>query len=380
MARTVKKQRGVFERPKGSGVWWICYFDQFGKKHREKVGLRQTAICAYQKRKTEIREGIFFPKIIKREVLFDQIATDALDYSKANKCPDAYRIDKWHYALILAWFKGRVAKEISPQEIEGKLSELAHKDELKPATLNRYRAFLSLIYSLANRNGKVDVNPARLVRLRKENNAIVRFLEAEEEKKLRAVLREDYSPLEAELDLALNTGMRRGEQYRLRWEDINLRLGIVTIPRSKHGERRYVPINSSAKLALETLQRQSDASGYVIPGQSGTRNKDPRRTFEAAVKESGILKFRYHDIRHTFASRLVMAGVDLRTVQELMGHKTIAMTIRYSHLAPSHQKEAIERLVSHALPLVNTVPTDTRTDTSHFERNSDGTVGSAQVH
>src|SRR4030095_200552 len=90
MARAVKKQRGIFERPKGSGVWWICYFDQHGKKHREKVGLRQTAICAYQKRKTEIRESIFFPKIIKREVLFDQIGADALDYSKANKCPDAY--------------------------------------------------------------------------------------------------------------------------------------------------------------------------------------------------------------------------------------------------------------------------------------------------
>jgi hypothetical protein len=70
-------------------------------------------------------------------VLFDQIGADALNYSKANKCPDAYRIDKWHYALILAWFKGRVAKEIRPQEIDEKLSGLALKDELKPATLNR---------------------------------------------------------------------------------------------------------------------------------------------------------------------------------------------------------------------------------------------------
>ncbi len=267
-----------------------------------------------------------------------------------------------------------------PQEIDEKLSELAGKKDLKPATLNRYRAFLSLVYSLANRNGKVEVNPARLVRLRKENNAVVRFLEAEEEEKLRRVLRESDRYLEAEFDLALNTGMRRGEQYRLRWEDVNCRLGIITIPRSKHGERRYIPINSAAKIALEVLQRQTDGSGYVVPGAKAPRNKDPRRTFEAAVKESGILNFRYHDIRHTFASRLVMAGVDLRTVQELMGHKTVAMTIRYSHLAPSHQREAIKRLVSVPSQRAQKIPTDTRTDTSDFQVNSESTLQTEQVH
>jgi Phage integrase family len=118
----------------------------------------------------------------------------------------------------------------------------------------------------------------------------------------------------------------------------------------------------------------------VVPGAKAPRNKDPRRTFEAAVKESGILNFRYHDIRHTFASRLVMAGVDLRTVQELMGHKTVAMTIRYSHLAPSHQREAIERLVSVPSQRAPKIPTDTRTDTSDFQVNSDSTLQTEQVH
>lgn len=226
----------------------------------------------------------------------------------------------------------------------------------------------------------MEVNPARLVRLRKENNAIVRFLEVQEEGKLRHDLRERDRCLEAEFDLALNTGMRRGEQYRLRWEDVNPRLGIITIPRSKHGERRYIPINSVARAALEVLQRQNDGSGYVVPGSKAPRNKDPRRTFEAAVKESGILNFRYRDIRHTFASRLVMAGVDLRTVQELMGHKTIAMTVRYSHLAPSHQREAIERLVSVPSQPVKTRPTDTRTDTRDFQASSEITVQTEQGH
>jgi integrase len=362
MPRPVKKQRGVYEYPQGSGVWWIQYFDQFSRRHREKIGLRQTAISAYQKRKTEIREGRFFPKTTKNEVPFEAIANDALVYSKANKCPDAYRIDRWHQFTVLNWFRGRIAKDITPQEIDEKLNELATDEKLKPATLNRYRAFLSLIYSLANRNGKVSVNPARLVRLRKENNASVRYLDPEEEARLRTVFREKSPELEAEFDLALHTGMRRGEQYRLRWSDINMQLGLITIPISKNGERRYIPVNSAAKAAFEVLWLRRDDTGYVIPGPGGQRNKDPRRSFEAAVKGAGITPhFRYHDIRHTFASRLVMAGVDLRTVQELMGHKTIGMTIRYSHLAPSHQREAIERIVPNTLQGITVVPTAIKT-------------------
>ena len=79
MVRNGKKHRGVFERPAGSGIWWICYFDQFGRKHREKVGMKQSAIAAYQKRKTKVREGHFFPETVRREVLFDEIGKDALD-------------------------------------------------------------------------------------------------------------------------------------------------------------------------------------------------------------------------------------------------------------------------------------------------------------
>ena len=155
----------------------------------------------------------------------------------------------------------------------------------------------------------------RLVRLRKENNAIVRYLGHEEEDRLRAVFQEQCPELEAEFDLALYTGMRRGEQYRLKWSDINQQLGLITIPKAKNGERRYIPINSAAKAALEALWLRRDSTGYVISGPGGQRNKDPRRTFEAAAKEAKLVShFRYHDIRHTFASRLVMAGVDLRTV------------------------------------------------------------------
>ncbi len=349
------KQRGIFEKLPGSGVWWIRYADQFGRIHREKIGTKSLAIAAYQKRKTEVREGRFFPESFKkRDVGFVEIARDALEYSRARNAVGSYKTDRWRMGTLLRWFRGRKAEDITAQEIERRLAELADEGRT-PATVNRYRALLSMIYSQAVRNGKLSKNPARLVRLRKENNARVRFLDDREEAVLREAIREKFPDGEAELDLALHTGMRRGEQYRLRWEDVDLAVGMISIPRSKHGELRHVPVNSVARAAFKALESRGDGSGYVCPGSPGKRERDWRRWLEEAVRLAGISDFRWHDLRHTFASRLVMAGVDLRTIQELLGHKTLAMTVRYAHLAPAHQLEAVERLTGNR--------TDTRTDT-----------------
>jgi site-specific recombinase XerD len=338
MRKSTKLPRGVFQR---DGVYWVRYADQSGRIHREKVGpFIKQAQAAYQKRKSEVREGKFFPKKARqRSVGFAEIAKDALEYSKANKVSAAYKADSWHMETLLNWFRERRGEDITPQDIDRKLSELADEGR-KPATLNRYRALVSLVYSLAMRNGKVTVNPARLVRLRQENNARARFLDEQEEAKLRKVIARHYPERERDFDLAVHTGMRRGEQYGLWWENVDLKRGLLTIPRSKHGEKRHIPINSVAHVALTIMREQRDDSGFVCKPLKW----DTRGWFAEAVRKAEIADFHWHDLRHTFASRLVMAGVDLRTVQELMGHKTIAMTVRYSHLAPSHQREAIERL------------------------------------
>ncbi len=356
-AKKRRNPRGIFERKPGE--WWIRYVDAQGHYRREVAGTKGNAIDLYRKRKTEALTGKKLPEKLRRAtVTFAEIARDALEYSKAHKVPEAAAHDRWRMETVLGWFRERAAADITPQEMERRLAELGEEGR-KPATLNRYRALLSLTYSIAMRNGKVSANPARLVRLRKENNARVRFLSAEEEATLRSKIRETYSDGEAEFDLALNTGMRRGEQYRLRWQDVNLKTGIITIPRTKHGEKRHVPINSAARVALEAMWLRRTAPGYVCPGAEGERARDWRRWFEEAAHSGGIENFHWHDLRHTFASRLVMAGVDLRSVQELLGHKTIAMTVRYSHLAPTHLQEAIERLTAK--------PTDTTTDTKHSE-------------
>jgi hypothetical protein len=212
--RPTKKVRGVFEKISGSDIWWICYFDADGRKRREKVGRKGAAIDLYRKRKTEIMEGRKLPgRIRARKVSFSELGQDALEYSRAHK--RSFGDDEIRMAKLKEWLGERPADSITPQEIERWLSS---RTSLKPATLNRYRALMSLVYRLGMQNGKVNFNPARLVHQRKENNARIRFLSIEEERVLRRIVETKYLSHLPELDLALNTGLRLSEQYGLSWE------------------------------------------------------------------------------------------------------------------------------------------------------------------
>ncbi|MFZ0416917.1 MAG: site-specific integrase [Candidatus Sulfotelmatobacter sp.] len=177
--------------------------------------------------------------------------------------------------------------------------------------------------------------------------------------------------------VALHTGMRPSEQYGLTWDRVDLLRQHVTIPKSKNGKVRHVRLNSAAVAAFKILRKRSfkilqkrSLSGVapVFVNIQGEPLQGYKHWFDPAVAEAGLKDFTWYCLRHTFASRLTMAGGDLRTLAELMGHQTIQMTMRYAHLAPSHTLAAVERLVAPSVlspDALRESRTATRTATGH---------------
>lgn len=195
----------------------------------------------------------------------------------------------------------------------------------------------------------------------------MRYLTPEEETKLRTELESSWPGHIPELDLALHTGLRLSEMYGLDWQDVDLTRCLLLIRRGKNGESRYVRLNSIALKALTELKKRGDGTGAVIRNLKGEKLSGPRYWFEKAIQKAGIADFHWHDLRHTFASRLTMAGVGLRATKEALGHKSTAMTVRYAHLDPDFLLNVVERLVPQSL-VTSAEPTDTTTDTSVLAR------------
>ncbi len=327
----MKKIRGVFEKIPGSGVWWIQYFDSDGRRRREKVGSKSAAIKSVELRRTKTREGAKMPVNIRaKKITFAEIAESALAWSRANKRSSGH--DTLRMPKLVAKFGARQAEDIDPSEITEWL-----ESQRTLATRNRYLALMKLAYRQAQSLGKIKTNPARLVRQRKENNERIRYLSAAEEVKLRAVMEKDYADRIPEFEIALMTGMRLSEQLTLDWSEIDLGAGTVHLSQTKNGRSRFVRLNSRALAIMGMMYERSVGSGRVFP----TKRPD---WFREAIRKAGIKDFTWHCLRHTFASRLIMAGVDLKTVQELMGHLSITMTARYAHLSPEHRAAALEKL------------------------------------
>ena len=337
--RIEKRERGVYEKEPGSDIWWIRYKVD-GTLHREKVGRRGDAIKLYKVRKTDALRGVKLPINLKqRGIRFRVIGDEAVAWYENHGQKDL-RTFKLRMDMILRDFGDRLVEDIKPSDIDIWLG--GH--DWAPATKNRYKSVFSKAFKLALADGKVSGNPARLVQQRPEKNGRMRFLSAEEEKKLREAIERRCPDHMPELDIALHTGMRKGEQYSLEWPQVSFRRKRILLEETKNGSSREVPMNKSCIAAMELLHQKREHDGRVCQSKYSKDLNDSRAWFDRCIQDAKISNFTWHCLRHTFISRLVMAGVDLRTVQELAGHKTISMTVRYAHLAPEHNQAAIEKL------------------------------------
>jgi integrase len=357
--------RGVFEKHKGTGKWYCAVLDEKGERHRELVGGYEAACNRYSEARDEARQGKYVApsghaSVIRRAAAtgptFEELAQAHLD-REVGRVSDAFHSENAYKKRRLCehFELGKIpAAQVTAEVINGVLAKIAKK--ASGATANRYRTFLGTVFAQALALGKVPANPIAKITVPKfkEKKGRTRFLTQEEEAALRREIQKRCPELEAELDLEINTGLRRGELFRIQRQNVNLQAGVLTVD-GKTGERS-LPLNAKATAAIRTLLARGDGSN-VIPEFQGEnarggpadakhieRQKDWRRGFEECVKAAGIRDFRYHDLRHTFASRLIMKGRGLKEVQELLGHTSLAMTLRYAHLAPGTLRSAVEAL------------------------------------
>lgn len=290
------------------------------------------------------------------------------------------RADETVYRLLTAFpdFQKRRLDQITAHDIERWRADRI-KGGTGPSTVNRYMDDLKSCLNKAVGWGYLKENPAKgMKRLKNTADPTPRYLSDDEHIALMAALDEredrireqrasanrwrrergrellpdlqnapyaDY--LKPLVILSINTGLRRGEALALTWDAIDFDRGILTVKPidAKSSKVRYIPLNTPTKEMLMAWRDWCGPARYVFEGPNGQPMHDVRTAWEGVLKSAGIDGFRWHDLRHTFASWLVIRGVDLNTVRELMGHSDYATTLRYAHLAPEVRAEAVERLV-----------------------------------
>lgn len=341
MARPGGMDRGLYERVKGSNVWWVCWFDSDGKKHREKAGTKSAARVLYQKRKTGALEGRKLPELNRREHKLSDVVERYKAEIEANKKSAA-----WDARIACLWVNEIGSVSIGNIQ-SGDIEKIKARwlEKLQPATVNRRLAYLKTLLNKAVRDGILERNPvaAGRVKMLRENAAPKEILYPDQEVLVRKFLsRADNLAM----TIALHTGLRISEQLGVKRKEVDLRQAGVEVTDAKGGGRQQVRLNRQALEAYEEILA-SHTSEWTFPGASASASMSRRtlsKHFEKACGAAGLTGFSWHCLRHTYISRLVMLGVDIVTVQHLARHKSIQMTLRYAKLAPDHKKYALDRL------------------------------------
>lgn len=331
--------KGIYKR---GDVYWIRYAGFDRKIVRESTGSTKfkDAEALLIQRKMAVKEGKL-PEIVRiADSTFGQLVNEYMKWAERQRC---YRSKVGFVKQLVETFGNRRLNTFNSLLVEKYQTERIHKGN-KPATVNRHLAMLKHMFTKAVewQMASEDVQKhIKRVKLLEENNRRLRYLSKEE---CGALIEACHNHLKPIVITAMNTGMRKGEILSLKWDNVDLRHGFILLDVTKNGERREIPINGTLRATLETLAFNVDGHKYVFHDRNGRPYQDIKKSFHAACKVAGIQGFRFHDLRHTFASHLVMAGVDLTTVKELLGHKTLTMTLRYAHLAPTHKVKALDIL------------------------------------
>lgn len=336
---TIKKRVG-----KKKVSWRIDYYDPEGKRVRKDFDLRKDAEAYLGKMMAAKKEGRYHDIFdIKKEnpITFKELVDRYVEIFCTQK---SFITKSNRLKVLMEYFGDRRLSQITYLDLElyrnkRKAIPARGKKTRADASVNREMALISHLFNKATEWEMLETSPLKKGQrlMFKENNQRLRFLS---EPEIEALLKACLPHLKPIVEVALLTGMRRGELLGLKWDQI--RNGFIYLTETKSGKARQIPINDRLAEVFKEVRREKQLkSPYVFADSKGRRYYEVKRSFPSACRKAGIEDFRFHDLRHTFASHLVMKGVSLKAVQELLGHADLTMTMRYAHLSKAHLQEAV---------------------------------------
>jgi integrase len=286
------------------------------------------------------------PQEPEPETLFSDFIKDTyLPLQRTNK-KRSYARDEQIAGVLFEFFAGMALKEIKKSDVEKFKkarcdSDTRYERKRSPATVNRELAVLSAVLTLGVDDELIPSNPCRRVKPLRMDNQRNRYLSHDEEKKLLAAL-DGQEWLKNVVTMAIHTGMRRGEIFKLRWFDVDFSRGVIHVRDTKTAKDRDVPMSGAVR---EMLERQPKTSGHVFPSpKTGGQLVDIKRPFGLACDAAKIKDLRFHDLRHTAATRMADEGINVVVIAEILGHGDIRTTKRYAHAMDEAKREAVEKL------------------------------------
>ncbi len=346
------------------GDSWVSDFWQDGKRYTKSWGAISKTVAKEKERKyrTEIKEGEHHQK--RKKILFERFTKKYLEYARLNKKPSSAKRNEVSVNMLMPSFKGILVEAIHPFQVE-KYKKNRIDNGANPATVNRDVVLIKNMMKKAVEWGYLRQNPLTGVKQLKGEKEKMWVLTDEEESKLleecgkRPQYRRNgkrHRYLRDLVEFAINTGMREGEIFRLKKTDIHTGKSYVVATDTKNHEDRNVPINDTAKEIIKR-QLENNLSEYLFCNSKNKKITVLTNAFWTAVDDAGLyrferdikgekvkIRFRFHDCRHTFGSRIGMNGADLKTIMEIMGHKTEKMSLRYQHPTTEHKLDVVKAL------------------------------------
>jgi integrase len=339
----------VFKR---GSLYYMDYVDASGTRRREstKTNNKKIADRIASKKELEVLEQTKLGITPIKPVLLSKFIKEYLEISKANKVNSTYTIDKIALEKLVEIITDRNLHEIREEHIEKykaeRLNQKAKNSErnISNTTVNKELSTIKNMLKMALRRGLIRKDPSEYVKKPQEPPGRVRYLTKDEMPRLLEACKK-HSYLYLFVVIALNTGMRKSEILNLSWLDIDFDHNLIHLDQTKNRERADILLNKVVVSELRKYRKEQQElcqeKGTGFPGQVFPYS-DVKKSFTKALETADIPNFRIHDLRHTFASYLVMNNVPLPVVKDLMRHKSFDMTLRYAHLSPTQKKDAVE--------------------------------------